>query len=280
MSQNSSYDNLINELQNIDNENLTKDLPDKIMFEENKTICRLIRIHLREFYDDICIPYNFFNNEGWNVDKVLYNNENVLFYNKKYIDDADKKRFDFVFNKYVNMLKEIFIPTNVLQVYLKKWTDTSSIKWKSNADNSYLKTLLTEGKYQYISPSYTSNLFYVNCKKYGNDITKIRDETEKTLNDVVKNVKKEISQFKKNYNGIVKSYVYKCPHDMNEINVFSKTFIRSTILEIMNLIEKMVDLHVYAIHPIVENIIGDYISFDTINNYSRNDNDGKFLYIV
>ncbi|AYV85070.1 MAG: hypothetical protein Satyrvirus3_1, partial [Satyrvirus sp.] len=51
--------------------------------DENKIICKLINIQFKEFFDNIYIPFKFFKYENWKINKVLYDNEDALFYNPK-----------------------------------------------------------------------------------------------------------------------------------------------------------------------------------------------------
>jgi hypothetical protein len=278
MEQAVSTETLIDKLQNLNNNDC--DSEDEKIAEENRTMCRLLNIHLRDFFDDIYIPYNFFRDANWNISKVLYDNEDVLFFNKKYITDTDENRFYEVFYKFMGMLEEIFTPDNKLYAYFKKWTDMSNLKWRSNNNKTYLKQLLTGKKYQYISPLHTTNIFYEICIKYNNDPEKVKLETEKQLDLIVKIVRKEIKEFRQLYNDIIVSYVFEYPYNTNEQKLYVKAFLNCVILAIIDFSEKLIDLHVYAIHPIIEEIIGYYTPLDEINHYNLKENDNKHLYIV
>ena len=287
LSKGNTTENLIDTLQKLDNKSNNKDNScqseseeDAKITRENKTMCRLLNIHLREFFDDIYIPFVYFRDGDWNINKILYNNEDVLFFNKKYITNTDENRFYEVFYKFIEMLEEIFSSDNKLYIYLKKWTDMTNLKWKSIVSKSYLKSLLTEKKYQYISPSYTANLFYNTCKKHNNDLEKVKVETEKHLNEIVKRVRKEIREFRDLYNDIVVSYVYEYPYNTTEQNLYVKAFLNCVIIAILDFAEKLINLHVYAIHPIVEDIIGYYTPLDEINSYDPKENKNKPLCIV
>lgn len=270
-------ENIIDILQKLDNKDLDDD---DIQKKENKTICRLLNIHLREFFDDIYIPYNFFRNDGWDISKILYKNEDILFYNKKYLTKEDEERFYQVFDKFIMMLEEIFSVNSKLFIYLKNWTDMSGSKWKTNGSKSYLKSILTNKKYQYISPAYTTNIFIQISKKYSNDIDKIKLEVENHLDGLIKSIRKELRLFKKIYNEIVTSYVYEYPIDTKEKNMYILGFINSIILSIMDLSEKLIELNVYAIHPIVDEIIRYYTPLDIMNQYDPLEYGGRKLYIV
>ncbi|XWV24820.1 hypothetical protein QJ856_gp0963 [Tupanvirus deep ocean] len=270
-------ENIIDTLKKLDNTDLDED--EKKM-QENKTICRLLNIHLREFYDDIYIPFDFFRNADWNISKILYDNEDILFYNKKYITKVDEERFYEVFDKFILMLEDIFSTNSKLFVFLKKWTDMSHMRWKTNNTKSYLKSLLTERKYQYISPAFTTNLFCEISKKYNNDPQIVKTEIEKELDNIVKKVKEEVKIFRKIYNEIVMSYVYEFPYNTQEKEIYVKAFINTVILVVLDFAEKLIELNVYAVHPIVKDIIGYYTPLDEINQYDPLENGNRKICIV
>lgn len=273
----SSVEKLIDELRKIEPDN--SDVVDKCMIE-NKTTCRLINIHLKEFFDDIHIPYSFFRDDDWKINKILYKNEDMLYYNKKYLTEEDEERFFEVFDKFIAILEEILTPNNKLYSFLKKWTDMSHSKWKSINTRSYLKSLLIDRKYQFISPAYVTDVYCHISKKYREDTDKIKSELEDHLDFLVKNVKKEIKIFRKIYDDIVTLYVYEYPYDIQEKNCYNLAFVNSIILEILNFAEKLIDLHVYAIHPIINNIIEYYTPLDEINQYEQDNYINRKISVV
>ncbi|MEM3062487.1 MAG: hypothetical protein QW303_02930, partial [Nitrososphaerota archaeon] len=52
---------------------------------EYQEICSLIYLHLKDFYDNICISYHRFKNSGWQIEKVIYENGDFLFLNNKFV---------------------------------------------------------------------------------------------------------------------------------------------------------------------------------------------------
>ena len=248
---------------------------------KNKTICRMVNIQLRDFFDDIYIPYHYFRKAEWKISKVLYNNEDSLFYNEKYLTPEDKNRFYEVFDKFVNMIEEILSTENKLHTFLEKWTDTSDIRWRSLPTKSYLKSVLTKKEYQVISPLYVTNLYCELNAKYKDD-KKVKKILEDHLDEVIKNVKKEMREFKKIYNSIVDSYTYEYPLDESECtsDIYVKGFINSVILASLDYVEKLLDLNIYAVNPMVMDIIGFYTPLNEINTYDPSENDGRKLYIV
>ena len=272
----SSVENIIDQLKRLDENIFEKD---ENLDEENRARCRMINIHLREFFDDIYIPYTFFKDGDWKISKVLYNNEDSLFFNEKYMTDDDHQRFYEVFDKYISVVEEILSTNNKLHVFLKKWTDTSDLRWKPNETRSYLKSLLVKSEYQIISPVYTANYFYELRKKHGDDSEKIKTKIEEHLDQIVKKVRVEMKHFKKVYNEIVESYVYEHPINPSE-DSYLLGLINSVILAILDFADKLLNLNIYAVHPIVTNIIGYYTPLDEIYQYDPLDNDGRKLCIV
>ncbi len=232
--------------------------------KDNKTVCRLIKIHLKSFYDNIYIPYDHFNVDDWDIDKVLNENEDALFYSKIYLTSDDEDKFYQVFDKYVIMIKGIMSKDNHLFSFLKKWTDTSHNHWKSFSKKSYLKTLLTCEKYKNISPNYVANLFCQVSKENYGDISKIKLIMKEKLDELVKMVKMEIKIFKKIYKDIIRSYVFEYPINDNNTLPYVKGFINSLIIAIINFSEKMIDLNIYSIHTIINDIISCQIPLDEI----------------
>lgn len=268
-----STDNLMEELKNLNG--------NSVETEENRTVCRLLRIHLDEFFSDINIPFKYFRDENWCIHKVLYDNDDILFYNKTYMTDEDNERFDEIFGKFIDMLEDIMNPKNKLTIFLKKWTNMSNPStWKCNDTRSYLKSLLTQKKYQYISPQYTTNLYCELCDKYPNDADKIKEKITAHLDDIVQTVRKEVRDFRKIYNEIVSSYTYEYPIKSQDKDIYILGFMNSIILTILSFAEKMIELHVYAIHPIVNSVIEYYTPLDEINLYDPSDNDGRKIFII
>lgn len=176
------------------------------------------------------------------------------------------------------MIEDIFSPDSKLYNFLKKWTDTSGIKWKSNGEKSYLKSILTNRKYQVISPLYITSIYCEYIKKYENNYDKFNGIFEKHLNNIIINFKNECKKFKKQYNEIVDSYVYE--HPLTNDPSYVLGFINSVILAILIFAEKLIELNIYAIHPIVVQLIEYYTPLDEINQYDPSENHGKKLCII
>lgn len=248
--------------------------------EDNRTVCRLLKIHLDDFYDDINIPFGYFRDANWKISKVLYDNDDVLFYNKKYMTEEDNTRFYEVFDKFIDMIEDIMNPKSKLVIFLKKWTDMSNLRWKANESRSYLKSLLVHKKYQYISPEYTTSIYCDLCEQYPNDVDKIKGNLTKRLDKIVQEVRTEVREFRKNYNEIVTSYTYEYPLHVQDKDIYVLGFINSIILTIISFAEKLIDLHVYAIHPIVNSVIEYYTPINDINLYDPADNGYRRICIV
>lgn len=241
------------------------------------TLCRLLKLHISNFYDDIYVPVKFFIKAKYDVEKVLYENADSLYYNEEYIV-TDEERFNEVFDKYVEMIKEILDPNNKLTVYLKKWTSMTDRKYSVINTDSYLRSLLKNEKYRYISPEYITKLFKKTCKENNKDFNKITVIMEKELNSIIKKLKQETKLFSKLYHQIVISYVFEHPSDLDEN--YSKSFITYVILNILDFAEKLIDMNIYAIHTIVNNVIDYYTPLDDIGQYDPSSNHNLKLTLV
>lgn len=266
-------EDLINMLRQIPSSNLGNDM------SENEIICRLLRIHIKEFFKYIYIPFQHFKNNDWKINKILYNNEDILFYNKKYLTKDDETRFFEIYDKYIVLLEEILNPNNKLYPILKKWTDMDKKKWRANNVNSCLRSILTNNKYRYISPLYITNLYFDIQNKYPNN-SKAKILLEKHLKEIIVNVKKEKTSFQKRYDEIVAMYVYQSPINYEKKSNYELAFINSIIMEILNFSEILIDNHIYAIHHIINSVIQYYTPLDDIYTYDESDYEHKKMYIV
>ena len=103
---------------------------------------------------------------------------------------------------------------------------------------------------------------------------------EEHLGNLMKKIKAEIKIFEQIYHEIVTSYVYEYPYDMPDKERYNSALVNTIILEILNFSEKLIDLHVYTIHSIVNNIIEYYTPLDEINQYNPKDYDKRKICIV
>lgn len=242
--------------------------------QKNHNLCRMLKAQLNEFYDDIYIPIKYFQLGQWKISKILYSNEDALFYNDMYLIDSDKDRFYQVFDKYVDLIEEIMSTESKLYVFFKKWTDTTGRKWKPNkrAEKSYIRSVLNDKSYQIISPAYITNLFCELSKKYKNNSDLMKTELKKNLDEIIVQVKRETSNFRKIYKQIVNSYVYEQPIDHIERSTYVSGFMNMILLAIIDFAEQLINLNIYAVHPIIENIINYYVPMDEINSHDITEN--------
>lgn len=269
---NTDIDEIINQLEQIN--------PTQKEKNSCKTICRLLRLHISDFFDNIYIPFKFFERDEWDISKVLNENEDCLFYNEDYLTDDDQTRFYQVFYKYIRMIEDIMCENNELIKHLKKWTDMSKTRWSERKSKSYLKSLLDKKNYQMISPLHIVNIFIECSEKNREDTTKIISEVEEKLNSIVKQMKTVIREFRGCYRGIIDSYVYEFPLNPDEKEAYIKGFINSIIMTIVDYTDALVNLGIYAVHPIFRDIIEHYLPLDEINTYDPEEHLGKKLSIV
>lgn len=251
--------------------------------DDYRIVCKLLHVQLRPFYENINIPLKYFRKAKWNISYVLLNNEDSLFFNKKYITDTDEKRFYSVYYKYVDVVKQILDPESILHIYLNKWTYIVKNKWYSYERSSYLKRLLTSDKYYMISPHYVATYFdTLTANNSGSDnyVKEIKQLMEQHLDELLLNIMTEIDAFKNIYNDIIESFVYEHPHEQDNIKIYFRAFINNVIIEIMSFTEKLLDLNVYAVHPIVSSIINYYTPLDYLYMYRKSSNDGRKLLFV
>lgn len=226
----------------------------------NERICKLISSHLEYFFDFIYIPIDHFSTENWKIKEVLYENKDVLFYDKKYLSHD---QFRDVFDKYISMLENIFSPFGKLIFYIEQWNYL--------ADENLLKRLIVHKKYRYISPSYIANIYDDSIKK--EKYWEVEKKLSEHLDGIYHAAKKEMVQFKKHFLSIIMYHVYWFPFRTNKL-------LEIVIKFILNLTEKMVGLNVYAIHPIVNNVVEFYLPLEEIIEYDLESNDGRELVIV
>lgn len=263
--------------------------PDPIILA-NYTSCRLINMHMRKYFDDIYVTYRMFRDGEWDVSKVLYQNEDILFYSKRFVPNQDRSLFDPVFTKYVSMLENIFDQRNMLMAYLRMWTDMSKPRWKANNKKSYLLNLIN-GKYRIIDPSYTVTVFHDNRLQYAarpgsskktiaRSMALIQTKTEEHLNQIMSNVNRILRVFNRNYKRLVNTYVYGHSSKETTRELYLKALLNCTSLSIFEVADKLIDQHIHAVHPLINDIIEYYTPIDDLLTYNPADHGGKPLLIL
>ena len=238
-------------------------------YNEGEIICNLIEMHIKYFYYHIHIPLEHFEKSSWQISKILFRNKDSLYHNPTYMSKDDDEKFSKVFARYIDMINSIMTPNCNLYNNLISWTD--HLSYKKIATDSPLQKLLYNMKYNYISPRYIVDTYYKNINKTnGLEITIFK------LNNIRRKLEIEIHAFEKKYVEIVDAYTYDRP--LNEYNdTITKGFINSIILEIIDFADKLIDIRIYAIHSIIDNIIDYYTPLDYILRVQDNE---KQLYIV
>lgn len=255
---------------------------------DNQVICRLLNLHLNDFFNDIFIPFDHFKHGNWKISKILYDNEDCIFYKEKYVPPEDRERFYEVFEKFTNMIENILDPKTKLCSFLKKLTNMDEPKWKYNGTQSYLRRIMKQQKYQTISPLYIIDTYCEISKKYAKEDdasvkeTKIKEEHGASLDAIIKKTTREIRIFIRKYNSIVESFVFENPiqHIEMKDNIYVMGFINSVILAIFDFIDKLLDLNIYAVHTIVIDIIDYYLPLDDIYTYNPDTYNQRKLFIV
>lgn len=226
----------------------------------NERICRLISSHIEHFFDFIYIPIDYFSTENWKIKEVLYDNKDALFYDQKYLS---YDQFHEIFDKYISMLENIFSSSGKLIFYIEQ------LNYLANAN--LLKRLIVHKKYRYISPSYIANIYDASIRK--EKYWDVEKKLSEHLDGIYSTAKKEMVQFKKHFLSIIMYHVYWFPFRTNKL-------LEIVIKFILNFTEKMLGLNIYAIHPIVNNVVEFYLPLEEIIEYDLENNDGRELVIV
>jgi hypothetical protein len=249
-----------------------------------RTMCRLLRINVKNFYDNIYIPFSHFSDDNWDISKVLYKNTDSMYFNETYMTEEDKEKFYNVFDKYVDLVTDIMSPNTKLVTYLKKWTDTTKSKWTSKETSSFLKSMINHKDYYIISPIHIINRFASLNKPSDHgeskDMDLIKQSLETELDNIIAKSQIEIKKFRKIYRDTVTSYVYEHPLNYSFESTYVVGFVNTIILAIIDLAEALIKLNVYAVHAVVVEIVDLYTHLDSVNQFNPMDHDGRNLYIV
>ena len=235
--------------------------------ENNRTICRLLKIHFPTFYDHIYIPFPFFRKGNWDISYIVDSNMDSIFYNEEYMSEENKNKFKKIFTKYSSIVGEIMDPNGKLINFLKGWTDMSNLTWRRKNKNSYLKSIITDAKYELISPAHITEIYCEYNNKYKNDGELFKKKLTEYLEKIRKKIKSAKKIFIKEYEDSINDYVYKHPSDDRD-GTFSKQFINNLIAKIGDFSEKMIKINVYGIHTMVDDIISFHIPLAEINDYN------------
>ena len=259
------------------NDNLESDHPES---DYNYSMCRLLKVNIDDFYENIHIPFLYFKDGEWDIKNIIEDNRDVLFYNEAYMSEEDKILFNKIFDRYSSQINSIMNPNSQLYEYLYKWTDFNKNIWKKKSNNNSL-LYTTINKFKNISPMYILKLYTkIVTKQTKLDRDNIKKIMYKNLEPIDKNICTEIKKFKRLYRETVDRFVYLHPSEYEYDSVYAKGFINTLILEILDLADILIDNHVYAIHAIVAEIIDEYTPLDIINAYEISKHNGRNIYIV
>jgi len=224
---------------------------------DNKKICQLLGTHFDRFYDNIGVEIKLFRRENWNFMQVIADNEDVLFYNEQFMSDTNKLKFCLVFPKYISLVKQNFLTTSNLFVFL----NNLHISDKTN----YLKNIMIDKKFCLISPSYIMELYVHYLTLYKRQHHVIQRKMEAKLLNILKCTMTNIYQFADQYELLVDVYVREFPITKQSIDDHKNNFLHNVFDMILNFIDKLVDLNIYAIHPIIDNVTSFHMPFDVMN---------------
>jgi len=215
-----------------------------------EAICRLLRIHIVDFFESIHIDYNKLKYQGWNTSRLIEDTK-VYFYYHPSFDQELQTEFNRVFQKYIVLLSEIINPENKLAEILLKNTDTTAGYWKQKESISKILDILDSDEYLGISPSHIINIYLEICMDNPPDrkealITRldaIVDQRKQAVRNFCRGVKSTLLQH------MCRDYQY------GEINNLSSDVIR----EILTFMEILIDLKIYRISDMIEDNIHKYL---------------------
>lgn len=239
-------------------------------------ICRLLRLNIPDFYDNIYIPFDYFKAGKWDVLNVISENKDAIYYNKTHIYPKNKKYFDKVFKVYLETIMEIFNPKHNLFVFFEKWTDTSGVNWRGIKQKTYLYSLLHNSDYSHFSPIYLHDLYLEAIKKYGPELSLVKKRVETILDAQLEKVGKILENFEEDFIKIVDNFVYV----KDSKKVLESDLINNTIVLILKYTEKLLKENIYCIHPIISGIIDFSLPLDDIYTFDPDEHDGMELIIV
>lgn len=251
----------------------------------NRKFCRLIKVQMPSFYDNIFVPYHYFRDGRWDIRQIIYENTDALFYSEKYMSSSDQTKFEKLHLDYFNVIAEIMDPEGKLYRFLDKWTIQRGpfAKWRDSREGSHLKNLIL--KHDRISPFYFIDLYADAIKQNIEGTIEARKENiiaimSKKIEVRVKNIRRHTIIFKKRYDALVSSFVFNYPidfgHDARErehgacddisfadkIAKYEFNFVSKLLKSILNFADKLMSLDVYAVHAVITEIIDNFFDID------------------
>lgn len=268
----------------IEDEDIYADIKNIISTELNisdgKKMCELLKKNFINFFDEIYIPFKLFKENNWNIVDTLYSNMDTLFYNEEYLTNQNKEYFFKIFDKYIRFIGQIWITTSQFKMCLKKW--------EGQENPTYLKKIMTDEKYEIISPLFLSDMYKKTFTKYQDNTDIFNIKFKKKLDKIINKYEIERDNFDLEFNKIVNLYVYNYPinyDDNPNINPnynidYAKELINTVTVSILAFADKLIDLNIYTIHAIIYDVINYYIMLDDINSYDPDDYNKREILII
>lgn len=236
-------------------------------------LCRLFNRFIPDIFNKIYLPYNVFKHYKFDIEKALQNNTDSLFYAEGYAIEEDEKMFNKVFDKYLNLVYDVFDNEGALVPFLRNLNDNNIKPEKS-------RIIKIINKYDSISPALIAEKYTALMRKFSDrskeDIVKILDHQLESINEKARTI---IVEFNEKFHELLNEFVYE--NNMNDIDPLTGKLLISTVMgEIWESSNKLIDLGIYAIHEIFHDIIGIYIPIDEIVHYNPESEDNRSLIIV
>lgn len=233
----------------------------------NYASCRLIHLHLPDFYHNIYLPYKYFRNGNWDIVATIKENTDILFYSEDYMTADTIGRFHKVFDKLSALISTNLSDLNLYH-YLRDLTDDSDPKkWRVIHKHAYLKRIMTDDDYENISPEYITKMYLELCEMYPKDRNMMGQHLTVELDCIVEKGKSLINMFRRSYRRIVDAYVYY--HPLVTDNAYTIAFVNKIMIAILDVASELINLHIYGIHPLITEIIDYYLPLDDINLYEK-----------
>nr|AEX62650.1 hypothetical protein mv_R445 [Moumouvirus Monve] len=164
----------------------------------------------------------------------------------------------------------------MLNTFLKKISDTEI---ENNEKAKFLIKIINSRRYKYISPEYIINE-YVSLKNQLQDEDEIQKILRENLSKIILETRICIKDFKKKYDIFISRYISEYPFDEKLQPIHTKSYLNDILLSIYNCCEELLNLNIYACHPIILGIIESTLPLDDIYLYEPENNKNKSLIIV
>ena len=206
-----------------------------------------IKSNIPNFFDFICIEKKQFKKYNYDVEQTMNENKEIFLFSD---DFSEKKNFDKMFNKFINVIENNFIKV------------VKFIELFDHDIRTKVLEIINNKKYTYISPDYILSLHIqaIDNSEIIKDLDVIISEFEIVNKAIKTTIQKIFTNHMCTFSGTTKQR--------------KQTLIAQIENEMFPLYEKLIDLHIYAIPEIIiKNIMlcGYETYLDSIYEKKQND---------